>query len=123
VVTLGEVMASNGIDGPVPEGVALHLAPPLLRRLWAGSVSAMTTPHAVWAAPEAMARIEAGRGAALLRHELTHVAQWRRHGTIGFAGRYLGHYLLVRATEFPHAVAYRAIPFEQEAAEAARTAS
>jgi hypothetical protein len=51
----------------------------------------------------------------LLRHEQVHVRQWRRHGTIGFTTRYLGHYLLGRLRKHGHRAAYLRIPFEIEA--------
>ena len=51
----------------------------------------------------------------LLRHELEHVAQWRRHGYAGFLVRYLGGYIKGRLAGFPHKAAYRRIPFEVEA--------
>ncbi len=51
----------------------------------------------------------------LLRHELVHVRQWRRHGAVGFLVRYLGPYLGWRLRGYPHKAAYRRIPFEIEA--------
>jgi len=58
--------------------------------------------------------------AELLRHELEHVRQWRKHGALGFAVRYLSPYLRWRARGYPHWGAYRRIPFEVEAAWVAR---
>lgn len=49
-------------------------------------------------------------------HEAEHVRQWRRHGTVGFLGRYLGSYLRLRGRGWPHVAAYRRIPLEVEAA-------
>ncbi len=51
----------------------------------------------------------------LLNHELVHVRQWRRHGVVGFAVRYLGAYALWRLRGKGHWGAYRRIPFEIEA--------
>lgn len=51
----------------------------------------------------------------LLRHEQVHVRQWRRYGTVGFALRYLGSYLLWRLRRKGHKGAYRRIPLEIEA--------
>ena len=48
----------------------------------------------------------------LLRHELAHVHQWRRLGVAAFLTRYLGSYLRLRASGFPHRAAYRRIPLE-----------
>jgi hypothetical protein len=52
---------------------------------------------------------------ALVRHELVHVRQWKRHGPIGFVVRYLGSYLRWRLRGVGHLGAYRRIPFEIEA--------
>jgi hypothetical protein len=119
-VTVTEAMAINGVPGPVPSGLTLRLAPLLLRRLWAGPVSAMATPRAIWVDPATMARIEAGEARHLLRHELAHVDQWRRYGTSRFVIRYVGDYLLARASGFSHETAYRAIRFERAAEAEAR---
>ena len=51
----------------------------------------------------------------LLRHELVHVRQWRRHGVLGFAVRYLGGYLRWRPLRKGHRGAYLRIPLEIEA--------
>ena len=57
---------------------------------------------------------------ALLAHELTHVAQYRRLGFLPFLARYLREYLRLRWAGRDHARAYREISFEREAAEAER---
>ena len=51
----------------------------------------------------------------LLRHELVHVRQWRRHGVIGFLAHYLGAYIGGRLRRKGHRGAYLRIPFEIEA--------
>ncbi len=51
----------------------------------------------------------------LLRHELVHVAQWRRLGVAGFLVVYLGAYLRWRLRGHGHWDAYRRIPLEIEA--------
>jgi hypothetical protein len=51
----------------------------------------------------------------LLRHELVHVRQWRRHGAIGFLWRYLRSYVLGRVRGRSHRSAYLRIPLEVEA--------
>lgn len=56
----------------------------------------------------------------LLRHELVHVRQWRRHGIVGFLVRYLGSYLVWRLRRKGHDGAYRRIPLEIEAEWVAR---
>lgn len=61
-----------------------------------------------------------GQNERLLRHELEHVRQWRRHGVAGFLVRYLGAYAWWRVRGFPHKAAYRRIPLEIEAEWVAR---
>lgn len=56
----------------------------------------------------------------LVRHELVHVRQWRRHGPVGFLGRYIGSYLSGRLRRRGHRGAYLAIPLEIEAEWVAR---
>lgn len=51
----------------------------------------------------------------LLRHELEHVEQYRRHGVAGFLRRYLAAYLRGRLRGYGHWGAYRRIPFEASA--------
>lgn len=51
----------------------------------------------------------------LIRHELVHVRQWRRHGVMGFLVRYLGAYLQARLRGDTHRIAYLRIPLEVEA--------
>ena len=85
------------VGGPVPPGAAAITIGPLisLRRRAAGNER-------------------------LLRHELVHVEQWRRHGPVGFLRRYLGAYLRWRLRGHRHWDAYRRIPFEIEASWRAR---
>ena len=58
---------------------------------------------------------EAGDAFRLLAHELSHVAQYRRHGAAIFLGRYVGEYLRGRFDGLDHRKAYLAISFEREA--------
>ena len=51
----------------------------------------------------------------LLRHELVHVAQFRRLGVPAFLAAYSWHYLRWRLRGYPHSGAYRRIPMEIEA--------
>jgi hypothetical protein len=60
-------------------------------------------------------REEAADSEYLLRHELVHVRQWRRHGVLGFTARYLGPYVFWRLARKGHRGAYLRIPFEVEA--------
>ena len=66
-------------------------------------------------------RRRSAQDAVLLRHEAEHVRQWRRHGVAGFLRRYLGSYLAGRWRGYGHLAAYRLIPLEVEAEEAARS--
>ena len=58
----------------------------------------------------------------LLRHELVHVEQYRRHGLLGFLRRYVAAYLRWRLRGYGHWAAYRRIPFEASAEWQARRA-
>jgi Mycothiol maleylpyruvate isomerase N-terminal domain len=51
----------------------------------------------------------------LLRHELTHVEQWRTLGIGGFACVYIGEYIRGRRSGLSHHQSYLAISLEQEA--------
>ncbi len=58
----------------------------------------------------------------LLRHEAEHVAQYRRHGVVGFLRLYVAAYLGWRLRGHGHWSAYRRIPFEASAEWRARRA-
>lgn len=73
--------------------------------------------------PLIMMRERAVGNERLLRHELEHVRQWREHGVVGFAWRYLGAYLAWRLRLYPHWAAYRRVPLEIEAEWNARRAT
>jgi hypothetical protein len=57
--------------------------------------------------------------AYLMRHEQEHLRQWRDLGFFGFLWQYLGAYVRGRAKGLPHRAAYRMIPLEVQAREAA----
>ncbi len=65
-------------------------------------------------------RRSAADSVRLLRHEEEHVRQWHALGPIGFLRRYLGAYVSGRVHGFGHRAAYRMIPLEIEAEDAAR---
>ncbi len=65
-------------------------------------------------------RREAADKAWLLRHEEEHVRQWHALGAFGFLRQYLGAYVKGRVAGFGHRAAYRMIPLEVEAEDAAR---
>jgi hypothetical protein len=75
----------------------------------APGASATTIWSFIFIRPEAVA------DERLLRHELEHVRQWRKHGIGGFLIRYLRPYIRWRLRGYPHWAAYRRIPFEVEA--------
>jgi hypothetical protein len=60
-------------------------------------------------------RHAAARSPYLLRHELVHVSQWRRHGVVGFLARYCSSYVGGRLRRKGHSGAYLHIPLEIEA--------
>ncbi len=65
-------------------------------------------------------RKAAADSARLLAHEAEHVRQWHRLGPYRFLRQYLGAYLTGRWKGFGHTAAYRLIPLEIEAEEAAQ---
>lgn len=80
---------------------------------------AITFPNRVWFRPESLPD-SATELNELLIHELTHVAQWRRLGSIRFLWRYLSAYIAGRLRGLKHSQAYRQIPLEVEAVSAAQ---
>ena len=65
-------------------------------------------------------RKAAADSARLLAHEAEHVRQWHRLGPYRFLRQYLGAYVAGRWKGFGHTAAYRLIPLEIEAEEAAQ---
>lgn len=70
---------------------------------------------AITLGPVISVRRRSASSAYLIRHELVHVRQWRRHGVVGFSVRYLADYLRHRLRGYGHWAAYRRIRFEIEA--------
>lgn len=64
-------------------------------------------------------RRRAAADAHLMRHEREHVRQWRALGATRFLVEYLGAYLRGRLHGYSHRAAYRLIPLEVEAEQAA----
>lgn len=105
-------------------GAALHPA----RRRADGSWLLVGGPVPRGAAAITLGRLISVRRAhaddlRLLRHELVHVVQWRRHGVVGFLVRYVGAYLRWRLRGYGHGGAYRRIPLEVAAEWEARRPS
>ncbi len=55
----------------------------------------------------------------LMRHEQEHLRQWRELGVGRFLAQYLGAYMRGRSHGYGHKAAYRLIPLEVEAEQAA----
>jgi hypothetical protein len=64
-------------------------------------------------------RRQAADDPRLMRHEREHVRQWQELGVPRFLARYLGAYVGWRVKGFGHRAAYRLIPLEVEAEQAA----
>jgi hypothetical protein len=83
-------------------------------RLWIGG-PVPAGAHAITLRSTVIVRAGHEDSQYLLRHELVHVRQWRRHGVLGFSVRYAGAYAVWRLRLKGHAGAYRRIPLEIEA--------
>ena len=59
----------------------------------------------------------------LMRHEQEHLRQWRELGIVRFLWQYLGAYVRWRFKGYGHRAAYRMIPLEVEARQAADEAA
>jgi hypothetical protein len=81
--------------------------------IWNG-VLAITLGSRVYVDPS-VAELPADRATAILRHEITHVNQYRRHGFVPFLYRYAFEYVRNRLSGLNAASAYARISFEQEA--------
>lgn len=96
----------------------------LVARALAGSLGAdaFVLGRRVFLSARAAEALERGarESLALLAHELTHVAQYRRLGLPAFLARYVREYLRLRWAGRDHDAAYREITFEQEAMAAER---
>jgi hypothetical protein len=120
-------LASCGVDAAAvrrimphvdPAAVPVKPAPVWLLRLWLPGIVGMAMPWGIYLHPGIYSDARSGQG-PLIIHELMHVEQWRRHGTIGFLRRYLGDYLRNRFAGAGHHAAYEAIAAEAEARSAA----
>ena len=78
----------------------------------------MTFGDRIFITSDRYEQVISGDDPVLLLHELVHVGQWRREGTVGFAVRYVSDYLRNRMIGLDHKIAYRAIGFEAAAFEA-----
>lgn len=93
----------------------VHLGYPFwLRPFVLNGVAGVTLGSHVYLDPE-VARLPAERVEAILRHEIAHVNQYRRVGTVLFLARYLFEYARNRVRGLSAWDAYREISFEKEA--------
>lgn len=93
-------------------------------RLWATGIVAVAMPWGIYFAPAMMDRFESGaeplRNGRLLVHELTHMEQVKRDGTLRHGAAYLYDYLRGRLARRGHWNAYTSIRAEVEARNVAR---
>lgn len=85
-----------------------------MRKLWVGSVGAMTLGRRVYVHPTLLAG-DRRRLANVIVHELVHVRQWSALGGPAFLRLYLSGYLGNRLRGESHSESYSRIPFEVEA--------
>ncbi|MFN2385659.1 MAG: DUF4157 domain-containing protein [Thermoanaerobaculia bacterium] len=122
--SVAETMGSQLVPvfGGLVARARLHSGLPA--RLLAGCLGAdaFVLGRRVFLSPRAADALErrSGEALALLAHELTHVAQYRRLGFLPFLTRYLREYLRLRWAGRDHGRAYREISFEREAMAAER---
>jgi hypothetical protein len=107
-----------------PDRVRLRVAPSWFVWLWAKGIAAVTTPWGVYVHPnvrERFAIVPADRSLGLLMvHELMHVEQLARLGTVRHSARYAFDYVRGRLRRRGHWEAYRQVQLEVEARGAAR---
>ncbi|HUO86730.1 MAG TPA: DUF4157 domain-containing protein [Thermoanaerobaculia bacterium] len=97
----------------VHRGVGARLLTALL------GASAVALGRRVFVSPAGARRLAArgASGVGLAAHEVVHVLQYRRHGTIAMLWRYLVDYLRGRRARLGHHASYRGIGFECAARE------
>lgn len=88
--------------------------PPFTSWLLRRRVIAITFGRSIWIHPNVLESTP-GMLQPILRHELVHVEQYRRDGTIPFLGRYLSEYIRGRLAGLGHYDAYLGISYEREA--------
>lgn len=96
-------------------GAIVRVGYPLLLSLIVNRrILAITIGRRIWIDPRA-AELGAELLERVVRHELVHVAQYRRDGVWGFLLRYGTEYLRGRLAGMSHGEAYRGISYEREA--------
>ena len=91
---------------------------PFMRRFVLRGVKGVTTPWGVYIAEDI--DWDSERGRRLIRHEMEHVAQFERYGTLRFMYLYSREYLRNRRAGMKHREAFYAISYEEQARQAAR---
>ncbi len=92
--------------------VSIAMMPRWMQIVLGGSVGAITLGNSIFVAQDTYESVVSGKNPGLLVHELVHVDQWRREGTVAFLSRYMSEYVRNRMIGLDHRTAYRAISFE-----------
>ena len=116
-VPVSEAMRRSGlgIDGLDISNVSIRPMPRWMSRLLGSRVAAMTLGNTILVPVHRYDEVVGGEQPDLLRHELVHVGQWHREGSVGFLAQYTSDYLRNRLIGLNHRIAYRAIGFEAAA--------
>lgn len=111
------IIVASGLSGSTLDAADVRIVemPPLMQRVLADGVSAITLGTTVFLRPDRYRQAVAGGESELIAHELVHVEQWREYGAVGFLRRYLLDYARLRMIGLTHNQAYRGIGFEHEA--------
>ncbi len=92
--------------------VSLRMMPHWMQIALGSSIAAITFGNNVFVAQDSYESVVSGKNPALLLHELVHVDQWRREGSVAFVSRYATEYVRNRMIGLDHRTAYRSIGFE-----------
>ena len=128
-----EGLAATGVDSEWlatvlprvdPQTVRVTEAPRWFMKLWAQGIVAVALPWGIYFTPAMMDRYQSGaepeRLGQLLVHELTHIEQVKRDGTVRHGLVYLYDYVRGRLARKGHWGAYSSIRAEVEARNVAR---
>ncbi len=92
--------------------VSVRLMPHWMQIALGSSVAAITLGTSIFVAQDRYESVVSGKNPTLLLHELVHVDQWRREGSVGFVSRYVTEYVRNRMIGLDHRTAYCSIGFE-----------
>ena len=105
----------RGPLSPHPPSMTVRLGFPFwLRPFVVDGVLGITLGDRVYLDPS-VTQLDTARIIGILRHEVVHVNQYRRHGVVAFLARYAYEYLHNRLKGMSSSEAYREISFEKEA--------